>query len=68
MGWWTQDAEGHSFSHVKEGPELIWGDGPADILDDAILAIKKEFRERAGRDLTAEEMRAGFEFSMGGFE
>lgn len=41
MGWWEQDAEGHSL--VETGlpveKQLLWGDGPADIIDSALTRI-----------------------------
>lgn len=68
MGWWTQNEHGHSFAHAEGDEELLWGDGPADILDDAIAKIAKEFEGIENRRPTKAEMRAGLEFSLGGKE
>lgn len=68
MGWWTQDEEGHSFADAKGEGEMVWGDGPADALDNAIAEIVKEFETTYGRKPTKAEMRAGLEFSLGGEE
>lgn len=67
MGWWTQNKQGHSFA-VNEDVEMVWGDGPADILDGAINEITARFQESYGRDPTRDELRAGLEFSLGGHE
>ena len=67
MGWWTQDEEGRSFAHAKK-EELLWGDGPADIMDNALAAIKKEFEAEKGRKPTKAELLAGLKFSLGGME
>lgn len=66
MGWWTQNKEGHSFSENEGGPEIFWGDGPADAMDNAIDTIVQEFALHWGRKPTKDEMRAGLEFSLGG--
>ena len=63
MGWWIQDEEGHSFSGDTG---MLWGDGPADILDAALDKIVKEFQEKWGRPATQKELEAGFKFSLGG--
>lgn len=78
MGWWTQNEEGASFTHVEgwEAPEegeshpgeMWWGDGPADTLDQAIDEICKAFVAVLDRKPTKAEMRAGLEFSLGGGE
>ena len=59
MGWWTTNEEGVSFVES----ELSWGDGPADILDEALEQIDKEFIEAWGRPATTEELLAGLKFS-----
>ena len=66
MGGWTQNKEGHSFSENEGGPEIFWGDGPADAMDNAIDTIVQEFALHWGRKPTKDEMRAGLEFSLGG--
>jgi len=61
MGWWHQDEEGHSFCG-----EMLWGDSVADIMDNAIADITKEFSKEKQRTPTKDELRAGLEFSLGG--
>jgi hypothetical protein len=68
MGWWTQNQQGHSFAQNEEGPEMVWGDGPADTLDSALRQITNEFQQAQGRNPTPEELHAGLEFSLGGPE
>lgn len=63
MGWWNQSTEGASFAG-----ELTWGDGPADILGDALAKIDDEFMREWGRTPTADELKAGLLFSLGGRE
>ena len=60
MGWWGQDSEGRS---LQEGTELVWGDGPADTLDEALAEIDKQFVSAWGRVPTVEELTAGLLFS-----
>lgn len=67
MGWWKQNPQASWIAVDREdGPELLWGDGPADELDHAIDNIVKHFQEKWGRRPTKDEMRAGLEFSLGG--
>lgn len=67
MGWWVQNKEGHSFAVDDDATQvMIWGDGPADAMDNAIDLIVKEFERYEGRRPTKDEMRAGLEFSLGG--
>lgn len=65
MGWWTQDEEGHSFA-TADGGEMIWGDGPADLMGEAVASITQEFQQYEGRNPTKAELRAGLEFTLGG--
>jgi hypothetical protein len=65
MGWWSQDEQGHSFASA-EGEEMLWGDSCADILDNAIDEIVKEFKEAHDRRPTRAELLAGMKFSLGG--
>ena len=62
MGYWNQGADGTSLHRNKTG--LIWGDSPADIVDDAIDMVRAKFTEDIGREPTPEELRAGFAFSL----
>lgn len=64
MGWWTTNEEGHSFAPVEDSDsELMWGDGPADHMDDALAAIIAEYRRDLGRAPSLEELKAGLLFS-----
>lgn len=63
MGWWSTDKHGHSFAKDADDPEMVWGDGPADILDAALAKIIGEFQTDWGRKPTISELRAGLEFS-----
>lgn len=65
MGWWSTTRSGASFTH-DDGPEMLWGDGPADFLDDALTEIRKDYEESCGRPPTCGELRAGLEFSLMG--
>lgn len=65
MGWWHQDTEGRSFA---AGSNLYWGDGPADIVDQALDRIRAQFREDLGREPTIREIRAGLEFTLRALE
>ena len=65
MGWWSQDEQGHSFASAESG-EMMWGDGPADILDNALDEIVKEFKREFDRRPTRAELLAGMKFSLGG--
>lgn len=62
MGYWNQDREGHSL--IVEDTGLVWGDAPADAIDDALAAIVSAFKEDVGRLPTKGEIRAGLEFSL----
>lgn len=61
MGWWTQNEEGESFG---EGAG-VWGDGPADILGEAVAAIEAEFVRVWDRSPTLQELEAGVKFTLG---
>jgi len=65
MGWWEQDEDGNSFAI---GSGMIWGDGPADTMDDAIEQIVAQFIEEAGRKPTVAELKGGLLFSLGAYE
>lgn len=60
MGWWEASDDGASL--VPNG-QLVWGDGPADILSDALDAIDKEFEQAWGRKPTLAEVQSGLLFS-----
>jgi hypothetical protein len=66
MGWWASGTDG---PFPAEGElELIWGDGPADIIDGAFREIAREFVDNVGRKPTVAELRNGLEFSLGALE
>lgn len=66
MGWWSQDNEGHSFADAMAGETVVgvWGDEPADILDNALDAISEVFMGTWGRLPSRAEMESGIKFSM----
>lgn len=66
MGYWNQDAEGHSL--IPEETGMIWGDEPADILGDAVDEIIKTFSRDVGRRPTKAEMFAGLKFVTGRYD
>lgn len=61
MGFWDTTRQGHSFAYDGTG---IWGDSPADAMDDALEQINATFKREAGRSPTLGEIRAGLEFSL----
>lgn len=65
MGYWSTNEQGRSFTEADNGEELVWGDQPADVLDEAIQKIKALFLHDVGRLPSVAEMRAGVEFSFG---
>lgn len=62
MGYWATNAEGHSFTDDESG-EMMWGDAPADAMDDALEEIIKAFRADLGRAPSLGELKAGLLFS-----
>lgn len=66
MGWWRAGSDGSSLHAEETG--LVWGDGPADILDDAIDKISAEFRAAYDRSPSRAELEAGLLFSLGAYE
>ena len=65
MGWWEHGRDGHSFtrSSVDDNNLMLWGDGPADIIDNALYRIKIEFLRDLGRMPSKDEIIAGIKFS-----
>lgn len=61
MGYWNAKADGSSLHTEDTG--MVWGDHPADILDDAIDKIVRVFLEDIGRKPTVDELVAGMKFS-----
>jgi len=65
MGYWTTARDGTSFAldlHA-DGSPLMWGDAPADIMDEALQQIISIFKEDVGRPPSIEELIAGLKFS-----
>ena len=52
MGWWQ----------ISE--KMVNGDGPADIMEDAIAKISKEYQKDLGREPYKEELEAVLEFCV----
>lgn len=67
MGWWTTNRAGDSFV-AEPGQDMVWGDGPADVMDGALVRIVAEFERAWGRKPTGEELIAGLRFGMPGHE
>lgn len=65
MGYWESASNGASFA---QDSNLIWGDAPADVMDDAIERVVGVFLEDLGRVPKIDEIRAGLEFSLGIYE
>lgn len=65
MGWWEHGLEGHSFVRSSDDDDnlMMWGDGPADEIDNAIHRIKIEFLRDLGRMPSKQEIIAGIMFS-----
>jgi hypothetical protein len=66
MGWWRAGKDGSSLHAEETG--LVWGDGPADIMDDAIEKIVAEFLRDYGRKPTQDELIAGLLFALSIYE
>lgn len=60
MGWWGANEGGDS---LQPNGSLTWGDGPADIIDNALDEIDKEFEQAWGRKPTLAELQSGLLFS-----
>ncbi len=64
MGWWNQTKEGESFA---TDDSLLWGDGPADVFDNAIREIVAQFEDKGygpGRRPLKQEIVSGLMFSL----
>jgi len=79
MGWWKIDNietggidwenwDGTVLNVTKDNitNELVNGDGPADIMGDALEQIRKEYKNYWNREPTLNELQAVFNFCMGG--
>ena len=63
MGWWQITPTGANEGTKATG--LVWGDGPADVMDDALDTIVDKFLDEWGREPSMEELKAGLRFSRG---
>lgn len=63
MGWWNSAPDGSSLLVEETG--LVWGDGPADVMDAALEEIRTQFDSTYHRGPTREELIAGLLFSLG---
>lgn len=64
MGYWQTNEHGHSFAQGIDGDEpMLWGDAPADVMDEALAQIIAAFRSDLGRAPSLEELKAGLLFS-----
>jgi hypothetical protein len=61
MGWWNTNTDGTSL--LLENTGMQWGDGPADILSDAIIDINEQFQTSLGREPSRAELIAGMRFA-----
>lgn len=59
MGYWTGTVVGD-----LEGTGLVWGDQPADIIDNAVDEAIAVFQQDVGRMPTKAELREGLEFYL----
>lgn len=66
MGWWNAKANGASLQSDDTG--ILWGDGPADLMGDAVDRIVEEFERCVERRPTKVELRAGLEFTLGAYD
>lgn len=62
MGWWNCGKDGTSLHALDTG--MVWGDSVADIMDDAIKKIEKEFEQNWQTKPTRDELIAGLLFSI----
>lgn len=59
MGYWGVTADSSSlFTAVHEDTEYLWGDGPADCLDDGLTALISRLHDSLGRWPTVDEVEA----------
>lgn len=80
-GWWAINQQGqmirpsvdkgsllNAIPNVDEKEKHYLGDGPADIMDEALRNIDAEYRIAWGRSPTFEELEALFNFCTGPFK
>lgn len=65
MGYWEMGKGGASFESDTDDPadQMIWGDQPADTIDNAISEIKIAFLRDVGRMPSKSEIIEGIKFS-----
>jgi hypothetical protein len=74
MGWWVADPENGGMAESRNAgvedarTKPMWGDRPADIFDQALNGVVESFETAFNRRPTKAELRAGLEFSLGGYE
>ena len=69
MGWWKINSveKGGIACDTKEGQELYNGDGPADLMGEALDKIAHEYQISFGRYPKREELLACFNFCSNPF-
>lgn len=65
MGYWHASPEGHSFA---DSSPLVWGDSPADVMDNAVEKIIAAFQRDLGREPSKPEMISGLLFSLNTYD
>jgi len=60
MGYWAEREA------TNETPLQVWGDSPADAMDDALAKVVKVFKRDIGRNPTAFELERGLQFALCG--
>lgn len=61
MGYWATSATGESFVEGDtnpDGTQMLWGDAPADAIDDGVHALIERMHRELGRYPTVEEVDA----------
>lgn len=63
MGWWNTEPDGRGGISNGGNNDHCWGDGPADIMDEAVSEISIQFKDAFGREPSMSELFAGLHFS-----
>lgn len=64
MGYWNSSADGSSLHSEDTG--IVWGDSPAEAMEDAIDKIVAIFLQDLDREPTKKELEAGLAFTIRG--